>query len=91
MDKTHNPLAFPNDVGLLAVDRAGMTLRDYLAAHAPDVPLCFGRTFTEKVGQIGVNKDGIVYGPQKVFETDFERLIRWRWQYADAMLKAREA
>ncbi len=68
----------------------GMTLRDYFAAHAPEVPLEFDRAFTEKVAQIGINKDGVVYGPRKVFENDFERMIRWRWNYADSMLKARE-
>lgn len=95
-DKNTGGPAFP-EAGLSGLPngefihgQSGMTLRDYFAAHAPEVPLEFDRAFTEKVAQIGINKDGIVYGPRKVFENDFERMIRWRWNYADSMLKARE-
>lgn len=67
----------------------GMTLRDYFAAHAPDVPNWFDRNYVEKVAQIGIDKDGVVNGLCMIPETDCERLIRWRWNYADDMLKAR--
>jgi len=47
----------------------GMTLRDYFAAHAPDVPDDFG---------------------WEDHETDcVQRIARWRFHYAAAMLKAR--
>lgn len=49
----------------------GMTLRDYFAAHAPEVPADFDWANMEC---------NIV-----------ERLVRWKWHYADAMLKARDA
>jgi hypothetical protein len=47
---------------------AGMTLRDYFAAHAPE--------------------------PHKNWhggERNYSDIIEWRWHYADAMLRAREA
>ena len=51
---------------------SGMTLRDYLAAHAPSPPADFMRLETEY-------SDSLAY------------TVRWRWAYADAMLKARAA
>lgn len=47
----------------------GMSLRDYLAAHAPSMPPGF---------------------MNETPETSYEkRFFKWRWYYADQMLKAR--
>lgn len=59
--------AFPAKIGNCYY--YGMTLRDYFAAHAPDVPSDFEWANTE---------------------TDsWQRMTRWRYHYADCMLKAR--
>ena len=45
----------------------GMTLRDYHAAHAPNMPV----------------------GSPVMGETDYlERVVKWRYLYADAMLES---
>lgn len=53
---------------------AGMSLRDYLAAHAPDKPAWF-----------------MTYDTEEIRVDAMENLIRWRWYYADAMLKERDS
>jgi len=53
----------------------GIDLRDYFAAHAPDVPDSFTRLRNVH---------------REVSETDLEHMIRWRYAYADAMMKARD-
>jgi len=56
--------------------QTGITLRDYLAARAPeDVPGWF---------PVKLNANG------QTNETMEMRYFRWRYAYADAMLKARE-
>ena len=55
----------------------GMTLRDYFASHAPEVPHWFRI------------KDDDAYPSAK--DCQLDHLIKWRWFYADAMLKARES
>ena len=54
----------------------GMSLRDYFAAHAPAVPDDFRKHYA--TGSV-------------MTEPPHEREIRWRWAYADQMLKARKA
>jgi len=63
----------------------GMTLRDYFAAKAPVcpasfVPMCLRNREPDENGKYGSR-----------METEMERLGRWAYEYADAMLKAREA
>jgi hypothetical protein len=53
---------------------AGMSLRDYFAAHAGEPPPDFMRVL------VGMG----------TFEPGLEWRIRWAWTYADAMLAARE-
>ncbi len=53
----------------------GMTLRDYFAAHAPGVPSWFSHP-----------KDMMEYECEEDWSMD--RLVQWRWRYADAMLMA---
>jgi hypothetical protein len=77
-----NPAAFPSP-GVVVPDPyvesgarhkgayEGMSLRDYFAAHAPEVPDDFAWS------------NG---------ETDLiQRMIRWRYYYADAMLESRQS
>lgn len=66
---------------------AGMSLRDYFAAKAPDVPPWFERKWVTKVVELGAG----MRGPREVQESPDAQLFRWRWYYADAMLKARSA
>jgi len=51
-------------------------LRDYLAAHAPTMPEAFER-----------KRDQF----RNISETGLEQMIRWRYHYADLMLKERNA
>lgn len=67
--------------------QSGMTLRDYFAAHAPSVPNDFDIKCIEAVGQTGVDKFEVI----RAKERDAEQLVRWRWHYADAMIRARGA
>lgn len=57
----------------------GMTLREYFAAHAPAVPESFERCRYYETHGVG-----------NYVENDIDRMIRWRWYYADAMLRRRE-
>jgi len=53
----------------------GIDLRDYFADHAPEVPDSFTRLRNIH---------------REVSESDLEHMIRWRYAYADAMMKARD-
>lgn len=55
----------------------GMTLRDYLAAHAPPAP----------PGWVGDEPKSMewLHRPDNVIAS----MIEWRWHYADAMLAER--
>lgn len=82
-DKPENPPAFPfkpeyNDNGASQVYE-GMTLRDYFAAHCPMTIVEFGHGL-EAIGHEDASADQML--------TAFARI---RYNYADAMLKAREA
>ncbi|HYD34131.1 MAG TPA: hypothetical protein VEA39_06120 [Methylophilaceae bacterium] len=84
MDKNTGGSAFPygvDGVGLVH----GMTLRDYFAAKAPVCPASFSPMCLRNRNP---DEDG-KYGSR--METEMERLSRWAYEYADAMLKAREA
>ena len=63
--------AFP--LSTAKVDRQGMSLRDYFAAHAPTPPLEFWQGVAVTAGKdLPMLADG---------------LARWSWEYADAMLR----
>ena len=50
-------------------------IRAYFAAHAPDVPCAYEyKTWPDPNG-LGM-----------VSESEVSRMIRWRWEYADAMV-----
>lgn len=62
----------------------GMSLRDHFAAHAPAPPEEFPlRQVQSTVTSHGVTR--LIW----VNEAAAEREARWRWEYADSMLKAR--
>jgi len=83
----HNPPAFPRDEPLHGSD--GMSLRDYFAAHAPDVD---NTTLCETMPGFPEHSDY----KRSFFDVERQRRdwlrdarIKWRWIYADAMLAAR--
>lgn len=53
----------------------GMSLRDYLAAHAPDEPDWFG----------------LYLAGNSTYVDSITQLAMWRFYYADQMLKARKS
>lgn len=57
----------------------GMTMRDYFAAHAPEVPAFFLPADLEDARR---NSE-----KQKILAA---RFFQWRWFYADMMLKTRD-
>lgn len=79
----------------------GMTLRDYFAAHAPEMPEWFKIPPTRPMPPMEFMPDD--------FDSDFEvkqakqhrqewrdeqaaaALFAWRWHYADMMVRGREA
>jgi hypothetical protein len=71
----------------------GMELRDYFAAHAPDIPSWFKRIETTKKEVLKSVKDGQNWYQPHTY-TDLEPMeeyfFRWRYTYADMMMKARE-
>lgn len=86
--KSDNPPAFPvnysNEAdGPTVMPSAGMTLRDYFAAHAPAMPP--GLREMAKTAEKQDGRDTSDFGAFARYEAD------WRWSYADAMLKARPA
>ena len=64
------------------VPPTGMSLRDYLAAHAPPPPSGWtgtGDNENEKLVKLFTRTDNAIYA-----------MLEWRWFYADAMLSHRE-
>lgn len=79
------------DEGLM--QHTGMDLRDYFAAHAPEVPTHFPiKHWYEDVVEETLKDGRPWYQAKRVErkETWFDHQIRWRYEYADAMMKARE-
>lgn len=90
--------AFPcgEDASSLVPTSSGMSLRDYFAARAPEMPIAFER-LPEKWETRPVNapKPGSPdwHEMRRVLawkEDDTAYLCRWRYAYADAMLAVRE-
>lgn len=70
----------------------GMDLRDYFAAHAPDIPLWFKRKETSRQEILTTVQNGERrYYPHTYIDSEpsNEYFIRWRYAYADMMMKAR--
>ena len=68
-------------------------VRDYFAAHAPDKPGWFEKTYTTKQELREGLRDGKkYYQPHTVreYEDTIDWETRWRYHYADAMMKARK-
>lgn len=57
----------------------------YFAARAPEVPGWFERKFALKVVDIGNG----MKGAREVLESHEDQFFRWRWYYADGMLRTR--
>lgn len=69
----------------------GMTLRDYFAAHAPEVPDMQTFPIKQCMKKEIVDLGGGMKGPRNVShqETWAQRSARWAIEYADAMLVER--
>jgi hypothetical protein len=81
-EKPENPLAFPfAENGNPFGNYHGMTLRDYLAAHAPITLADVYHTFFDNKPDIGEPNTELL---MKAF-------AKVRYQYADAMLEARQS
>lgn len=93
-DANKRVLAFPNDVGYLAKDRQGMTLRDYFAAHTPPIEE-LGVTAAESITGLKLPiRDN--YEDESDFWVDsigFWAMAnaKYRYMQADAMMEARES
>lgn len=87
--------AFPTDNRMAG--EQGMSVRDYLAAHAPNEPLWGFKP------QMPSDRPKAVYGESEeslkesqeamnAWEDEYSKqvAIQWRWAYADAMLAERE-
>lgn len=91
------PQQDPNDVNKV-IHNKGMTLRDYFAAHAPIVE--DSRVIEEVEGFPVFDNSGYFNGSPsaKIRESQRQQQlkwmrqarIKWRWQYADAMIAARD-
>ena len=80
MNKEKGGFAFPHFFTNESIgDCSGMSLRDYFAAKAPKgIPEWFEPIRYDKI-------------PVSLFsEAEEKRYFKWRFYYADAMLKARE-
>lgn len=94
-----NPPAFPTpDVyhpgGQVEYGAMGMTLRDWFAGRAPEMPSWFERRTWSTEETVPAPELGAGYVrrvPVLHAETLVAQLARWRFHYADAMLAAREA
>lgn len=64
-----------------------VSLRDYFAANAPDAPVWFDRIKDSRPVRVRSDWTEI----REVFEGPEAYMIRWRWHYADLMMKARTA
>lgn len=90
------PVAYEHSLtqgGTRSQEWGGMSLRDYFAAHAPEIPQWFERKITRSVVVKESMKDGHPwFSPETVVtgEADMDWLIRWRYTFADAMIKARQ-
>lgn len=73
--------------GIYAAPGTGGNLRDYFAANAPEIPAWFHRDWVTKVVDLGSGRKG----PRRIEEDVANHFFRWRWHYADQMLKARQS
>ncbi len=82
--------AFPQgqSIGDISSVEGGMTLRDYFAAHAPVTCIDANQSLLQQPDAArfaACDHDGAMPMPLIMKE-----LVRLRWEYADAMLTARE-
>lgn len=96
-EKMRDPNSYPAP-SYIDIEHGGMTLRDYFAAHAPDVS--DERVREEVEGFPVFDNSGYHNGyphetireKQRKTQVDWmiSARIKWRYQYADAMLAERE-
>lgn len=76
--------AFPSDGKWgNGIPEKGMTLRDYFAAKAPDMPAWWFESWETNERNKAKKKDTYIMRGR------LEALTEWRFSFADAMLKAR--
>jgi hypothetical protein len=66
--------AFPNEYGETIKERQGMSMRDFFAAKAPPPPEWWGK-YRQSFNTL---------------EEEARHIATWNYEYADAMLRARE-
>ena len=64
------------------------TLRDWFAAHAPEMPGYWHTSALSKNGMENIKRMNAGKPPVKI-RSDLEIMVSWRWAYADAMIAAR--
>jgi len=84
MEVTREPVEVQSAPAVMPALPTGMTLRAYFAAHAPDVPGDFQQRRKTVVVDTGMGLKRIESG----LESRLEWIVRWRLEYADAMIKA---
>jgi hypothetical protein len=58
----------------------------YFAAHAPEIPAWFERKEWEEDMQVSLGRGMVGIRSVKMAETRMEHLVRWRIEYAKAMV-----
>ena len=94
-EKQQSAFPHPKNGGAWGIDPVpGMTLRDYFAAHAPDIPNDFCREIksepTVTIHPPDLKGNTKTYGAQPVPESYRSWRARWAYFFADAMMAERE-
>jgi len=74
-------------------EHKGMDLRDYFAAHAPEVPLFFPKKeWSETIIATSYLNGEKRYTPTNTTKTEnwLDHKVRWSYVWADAMMEARK-
>lgn len=81
----------PPDSQLVKTPILGMDLRDVFAANAPEeIPAWFIAKYAKSENVTIIERDGMRVIELNKRDTDPELYFRWRYYYADQMMKQRE-
>jgi hypothetical protein len=78
------PVTFTDKSGQIAPTFTGMTLRDWFAGHAPDMPDWWYQVFC------GIEKNKAQQNRSYIMRGQLEAICEWRLEYANRQLAARE-
>ena len=65
-----------------------ITIRQYYAAHAPNVPGYFKRKYETKTVAVEYSPGKYQLEGRTTWESDIDYLCRWKFYYADKMIAA---